>query len=53
VGRLADDGKVMARTSLEGNAKSNASRGSVAVTDGMLLIRVGDTMYAFGQHANK
>ena len=43
------DGKVMARTALEGNAKTSASRGSVAVTDGMLLIRVGDTMYAFGE----
>jgi hypothetical protein len=53
VGRLADDGKVIARTALEGNAKTNASRGSVAAVDGMLLIRVGDTMYAFGQPAAK
>lgn len=41
-----DDGKVLAKTSLEGN--SNA-RGSIAVTDGMLVIRVGDAMLAFGE----
>jgi outer membrane protein assembly factor BamB len=41
-----DDGKVLAKTSLEGNKNA---RGSVVVTDGMVLIRVGDTLYAFGE----
>lgn len=43
------DGKVLAKTSLGGNAKSAPARGSVAAVDGMLLIRVGDALYAFGE----
>jgi len=41
-----EDGKVLAKNQLEGNKNS---RGSVAVTEGMLLIRVGDVLYAFGE----
>ncbi|HEX8915891.1 MAG TPA: PQQ-binding-like beta-propeller repeat protein, partial [Humisphaera sp.] len=44
-----DDGKVLAKTSLGGNVGSAPSRGSVVALDGMLLIRSGDTLYAFGE----
>jgi outer membrane protein assembly factor BamB len=43
------DGKVLAKTSLGGNAKTAPARGSVAAVDGMLLVRVGETLYAFGE----
>lgn len=42
----ADDGKVLGKTALDGNKNA---RGSVAAVDGMLVIRVGEMLYAFGQ----
>lgn len=40
-----DDGKVVSKTNLGGNKNA---RGTVVAIEGMLLIRVGDTLYAFG-----
>lgn len=44
-----DDGKILHKTSLGGNPKTAASRGSIVALDGMLLVRSGDTVFAFGQ----
>ncbi|QOV89337.1 outer membrane protein assembly factor BamB family protein [Humisphaera borealis] len=40
-----EDGKILSKTALGGN---KSARGTVAVVDGMLLIREGVTLYAFG-----
>jgi len=41
-----EDGKILHKTMLGGN---KSARGSVAAVDGMILIREGSTLYAFGQ----
>lgn len=38
------DGKILSQTALEGKG----SRGSVVVSDGLVLVRAGETIYAFG-----
>lgn len=46
----ADDGKVLHKTMLGGNAKSAAARGSIAAVTGAIYVRVGDQLYAFGSN---
>ena len=43
----ADEFKVLSKVSLGGEPQS--SRGSIAAVDGMIVIRTGDRMWAFGK----